>query len=170
MRIYNSNHKMKKYIAISACLLGERVRYDGQSRKNDIAASLSEQFELIPFCPEMAVGMGVPRKPVQLVDTDTGVRVLGVERPDRDVTELLVDYANNFKLVAVSGIIFKARSPSCGLNSTPIYNSENKFIRNGSGAFAYTLKKNWPKISMIDEIDLEDNKKMELFLLRVDEL
>ena len=161
---------MKKYIAISACLLGERVRYDGQIINNEIAIALGKDFELLPFCPEVSIGMGVPRPPVQMVDTDKGVRVLGVDDPENDVTDLLVNYAENYNLDTVCGIVFKARSPSCGLNSTPIYNLKNEFIQNASGMFADIIRNSRPDIPMIEETDLEDKEKMVFFLRGIAEL
>jgi len=161
---------MKKCIAISACLMGEAVRYDGQCKKNHHIDVLSDIFLLRPFCPEVGVGMGVPRKPVQLVETKTGVRVLGVDEPAKDVTDLLTCYAENYNMDSVSGVIFKARSPSCGLGSTPVYDINNKYLRNGNGLFASRLKLHWPDIPMIEESDLEDKEKLKYFLQRVDEL
>ena len=75
----------KPRLGISACLMGERVRYDGGHKGlGPACALLGEQFELVPVCPEVAIGLGIPRPPLQLVETAGAVRVRGVDDPEFD--------------------------------------------------------------------------------------
>ena len=112
-------------VAISACLLGEPVRYDGKDKFcPQLVARLRQHFILVAICPEVAIGMSVPRAPIQLVQDGAGVRARGVQDPSKDVTELLADYGHNVADTQTEffGYVFKARSPSCGLGSTPLFN------------------------------------------------
>ena len=79
-------------IAISSCLLGEEVRFDGGHKHNAyITQTLGEYFSYTPFCPEVAIGLGVPRPTVQLVQVEDDIRVRGSKDPQLDVTERLQD-------------------------------------------------------------------------------
>ena len=102
----------KKNILVSACLLGVACRYDGKSKPNEGVLALSEKYNLIPVCPEVAGGLPTPRVPSEIV----GDRVL--MRDGRDVTEnykrgaeFALDVARKN---ACTVAILKARSPSCG--------------------------------------------------------
>src|SRR3569832_1847803 len=108
----------KVRVGISACLLGERVRYDG-NHKHDayITGTLAKVFEFVAVGPEVAIGMGVPRPPIQLVGEAAQPRAIGVGDPALDVTAALTAYGRRMavELDDISGYIFKAKSPSCGL-------------------------------------------------------
>ncbi len=76
-----ADNPKKITVGISSCLLGERVRYDGGDKYDPlINTQLAELFEFRPCCPEMAIGLGVPREPIQLVRTARGIRVRGVQQ------------------------------------------------------------------------------------------
>lgn len=102
----------KKNILVSACLLGTPCRYDGASKPNAKVIALSEKYNLIPVCPEVAGGLPTPRTPSEIV----GERVL--MRDGRDVTE---NYRRGAEIALKKArenscdvAILKARSPSCG--------------------------------------------------------
>lgn len=148
------------YVASSACLLGDKVRYDAKLKANKFCLNIIPRYlQIIKFCPEVAIGLSVPRPPVQLINTDKGIQALGVENPTLDISRKLNNYAdcflNNYK--SVSGIIFKSRSPSCGLNSTPLYNKNAETIGFTSGLVAAALQKQHPEIPMIEEDQLDSH-------------
>lgn len=110
-------------IAVSACLIGENVRYDGTNKQHDfVVERLNRIFFLVAICPEVAVGLGLPRAPIQLVEQKGVIKACGVERPEMDVTERLRQYGEHLAvgdLSDICGYVFKSRSPSCGL-VTPV--------------------------------------------------
>ncbi len=110
----------KLSIGVSACLLGHAVRYDGGHRSDEwLISVLSKQAELVPICPEMAIGMGVPRPPVELTGDVTDPQATGVDNPSIDVTKPLQRFAQQTAAVStdLAGFVFKGKSPSCGLNT-----------------------------------------------------
>ena len=111
-------------LGVSSCLLGHNVRYNGEHKLNQIIAhTICSQFQCIAICPEYAIGLGVPRKPVQLVKNENKVKVLGVEEPNKDITQSILHYADCILSIHpnLCGYIFKARSPSCGVTDTPVF-------------------------------------------------
>jgi len=156
-------------IGVSGCLLGQEIRYDGRHKSNTfITTVLAQQFDLVPFCPEVAIGLGVPRPPIQLVTTDTGIRVRGVADASIDVTEQLTDYAHSIKpqLDPLSGYIFTARSPSCGLENVRLVDAENTNEK-GTGIFAATVKQLLPGLPLIEDEQLDQTELREKFLADV---
>lgn len=136
-------------VGVSACLAGQRVRYDGASRPSAALAALQDQVELWNFCPEVRIGLGVPRPPIQIVEIDGARRVRGVAAPHRDVTAALAALVRQLP-DDLCGFILKARSPSCGLGTTPIYRADIQ-IDTGDGAFAAALRQRFPDLPLIDE-------------------
>ena len=158
-------------IGISSCLLGNEVRYDGGHSRNDcILESMGELFELIPFCPEVAIGLSIPRPPINLVSVSGNIHVRGVNDPSHDVTEALSNYALSLaeRLNVVSGYVFKSRSPSCGLSDVNVYDHKtNQLINTSAGQFAKILTKQYPRLPVGDELGLSDKKTRDDFILRV---
>ena len=106
-------------IGVSACLLGEPVRYDGGHKRSAVIVELlGSRFTWVPVCPEMEIGLGVPREPVRLTGDPHEPRMLGVSSK-RDLTREMTAYAQRRarELVAldIAGYVLKSASPSCGL-------------------------------------------------------
>lgn len=144
-------------IGISACLLGENVRYDGGHKKDAyITATFTKYFLLIPFCPEVAIGLGVPRQPIELAQTEKGIRVRGVIDSSLDVTDDLRKYTDEQRdgHANLFGFILKANSPSCGIEGVKVLTG-NTYQQNGVGIFAQRLMKNFPLLPVEDERRLE---------------
>ncbi len=157
-------------IGVSSCLLGHKVRYDGNDKLNIIIENnICAQFHCIPLCPEYAIGLGVPRNPVQLVQTNDTIHVLGVSDHSLNIITWLQQYANfvSDTLPELSGYIFKARSPSCGLIDTPIYDNHNHEIGTGRGAYANQIMHRNNSLPVIDEILLSDSAKRKDFIRKV---
>ena len=66
-------------VAVSSCLLGEKVRYNGTDKFCSTVAELAGQIRLLPLCPEVAIDLGIPRTPIRLIGFEAGVRARGVE-------------------------------------------------------------------------------------------
>ncbi len=160
---------MKIPVGISSCLLGEKVRYDG-GHKNDsyINGTLSEYFEFKPFCPEMAIGLGVPRKTIRLVQVDEEVRCMGSDADAVDVTDKLSQCASEQKSwqQQLCGYIFKKDSPSCGMERVKVFINGQPH-KKGSGIYARTTMENFPWLPVEEEGRLGDPRLRENFIQRV---
>lgn len=158
-------------IGISACLLGQEVRFDGGHKRDTfITGTLSRYFEFVPVCPELAIGLGVPREPIKLVGTAQDIRVVGIRHPDLDVTEKLRDYGRHMagRLNDLCGYIFKARSPSCGMERVKLYPARGgaPSLR-GTGQYAQAFMAFAPLVPAEEEGRLNDPVLRENFLERV---
>ncbi len=157
-------------VAISSCLLGENVRYDGKHKRDScIAQYFSARVDWKPVCPEVGAGLGVPRPPVQLVGDKDRPSALGVENTNLDVTDALLDYAGEMlqELHGVSGYIFKSRSPSCGLTDTPLFDADGHDNGFTSGIYARVITTALPDLPVIDERRLLDAQSRDLFMQQV---
>ncbi len=157
-------------IGISSCLLGQEVRHDGGHKRNAwILNTLSSYFDFRPLCPELAIGMGVPRPTIRLIKQDNVIRLVGSKDPDLDIT----DEMNRFSDQAVkglddlSGYILKKDSPSCGMERVRIYNEKGIPEKNGSGLFAARLMEAHPNLPIEEEGRLMDPVLRENFIERV---
>ena len=158
-------------IGISSCLLGSEVRFDAGHKHNAyITQTLGDYFEFVSFCPEMAIGLGVPRPPIRLVSVDGQVRVRGVKDPGQDVTAALVanGQAVAGQLEAVSGYIFKKGSPSCGMERVKVYHPESGYpVETSAGMYARTIMQALPELPVEEEGRLMDARLRENFVERV---
>ena len=162
------NNKIK--IAVSSCLLGEAVRYDGTDKHIEyITQQLETEYNLISICPEMAVGMGVPRPPIHLVNDGNGIQVVGVENPDKNMTLPLTDYGKKVteEHSDICGYILKKNSPSCGIKNVKVLNTNGEYERTGQGVYVRSILNHFPTLPIIDEEDLASEIKTNLFLNEV---
>jgi uncharacterized protein YbbK (DUF523 family) len=158
-------------IGISSCLLGERVRFDsGHKNHSYITKTLSEYFDFRPFCPEVAIGLGIPREPIRLVrdQADAPVRCVGTKNTAMDVTEALQATAHEqFNWVAgLDGYIFKKDSPSCGMERVKVYKQAMP-ERTGVGIYAAEILQAFPHLPVEEEGRLGDAGLRENFIKRV---
>jgi uncharacterized protein YbbK (DUF523 family) len=161
---------MKKIpIGISSCLLGEHVRFDGGHKRDAyIVGTLSEYFEFHPFCPEVAIGLGIPRPTLHLVKIDNAIGCVGKKDPTLDVTDRLRDVAEQQKdsHAGLCGYILKKDSPSCGMERVKVYEG-NQLHRNGFGIYAQEMMRNNPLLPVEEEGRLGDPGLRENFIRRV---
>ncbi len=170
MTALSANSDRPIRVATSSCLLGEEVRFNGGHKHNDyLTKTLARYFELIPFCPEVAIGLGVPRPPIRLVSNGGQVRALGVADASLDVTGDLLEYGRTVasQLSDVSGYIFKRASPSCGMERVKIYSSEGMPVDSGAGLYAQTIMQALPLLPAEEEGRLMDPVLRENFIERV---
>lgn len=157
-------------IGISACLLGHEVRYDGTGKlQAELIAELTDSVEMVSFCPEVDAGLGIPREPIQLVDVQSqirsDIRVLQVSDSSVDRTDALrLSAQRQAWLANISGYIFKARSPSCGVASTPIWSKDSERVGTGDGEFVRCLRQQYPQLPLIDEEQWKNLKDRQVFL------
>lgn len=160
-------------IGISSCLLGENVRFDSGHKKNAyITGILNNYFEFTPFCPEVSIGLGIPRETIRLVSVDDEVRCVGTKSADLDVTEKLYQSADDQKHwhVDLSGYILKKDSPSCGMERVKLYKGIEKGTmaeKVGVGLYAKRLMENYPHLPVEEEGRLADSRLRENFIQRV---
>ncbi len=165
----SDSNNPKPTIAISACLLGEKVRYDGGHKANDyLIATLGRWCDFQPLCPEAGAGLGIPRPPIRLVGDPEAPRAVGVRDPSLDVTEALKGYAERAlpSLAGVSGMILKNRSPSCGMARVKVYR-EGGAPRMGRGLFADALLRAMPWLPVEEEGRLGNPVLRDNFLERL---
>ncbi len=154
---------MKKLkIGISACLIGLKFRYDGASRfSQTIIDRLGGRVDFIPVCPEVECGLSIPRPKMHMELSSRGTR-LKVTETDEDETMRMTQWAENkleqLEKIGISGFIFQARSPSCGLADTKLFAPGGKRLISESenGIFTAMLKKRFPHLVIGEEKDLEN--------------
>ncbi|WP_437884100.1 YbgA family protein [Pseudomonas sp. LRF_L74] len=158
-------------LGISACLLGEPVRFNGGHKESRLCShTLSEHFQLVPVCPEVAIGLGTPREAIRLVGAPEAPRAVGTRNPDCDVSDALLGYgalmAN--KMNDLCGYIFMQKSPSCGLHRVKVYQANGYPADAGSrGLYARAFCEHRPDLPVEEEGRLNDPVLRENFLARV---
>jgi uncharacterized protein YbgA (DUF1722 family)/uncharacterized protein YbbK (DUF523 family) len=159
-------------IGISACLLGQEVRYDGGHQKDAyLAGVLGRHVDWVPVCPEIEVGLGVPREPIRLVGDAAAPRLLGLSS-GRDHTDRMNDFARRrVRELAgrgLGGYVLKRGSPSCGMARVKLYRDESAAPeRAGVGLFARALREMLPLLPVEEEDRLADASRRDGFITRV---
>ncbi len=161
----------KPKLGISACLLGQRVRFDGGHKRDDFLTDVFAPWvEWVPVCPEIEAGMGVPRETVRLVGAATDPQMIA-EKSGKDWTLAMTRYAAHrvaeLKALNLSGYVFKKDSPSCGLERVRIFAAPKPPARNGRGLFAAAVTQNLPLLPVEEEGRLHDAALRENFIERV---
>ncbi|MCS7235093.1 MAG: DUF523 and DUF1722 domain-containing protein [Armatimonadota bacterium] len=157
-------------IAVSACLLGQPVRFDGGHRKNRLLYELQNWVEFVPLCPEVEAGLGVPRSPVRLVRTPLGNRLVS-PRSGEDLTERIRAHAQTrvdaLRAMGVVGAILQGDSPTCAPFRARVYDPSGRVTSHAPGAFAAFLRAAWPHLPVESEGRLRDPVLREHFLAQV---
>ncbi|OOZ42278.1 hypothetical protein BOW53_00075 [Solemya pervernicosa gill symbiont] len=157
-------------LGISACLLGEKVRYDGHHKYNGyIVETLGAHFDLSPFCPEVAAGLGVPRPTIRLVGKPATPQAVGTLDPNLNVTNKLERLGRRTarEMKSISGYILKARSPSCGMERVSVYPPKGPVVKKGVGRFAAKLMESNALLPIEEEGRLNDPELRDNFIERV---
>ncbi len=158
-------------IGISACLLGEEVRFDGGHKKDAfLTGVLAPHVEWVPVCPEVEVGMGTPRETLRLVRRDGRTRMV-TTRTAVDWTDAMRTWSTGrVEQIAgadLDGYVLKKDSPSCGMERVKVYGGDGPGTRDGRGVFAEVLLQRLPLLPIEEEGRLCDPRLRENFIERV---
>ncbi len=156
-------------VGISSCLLGEEVRFDGGHKNSPyINQTLGLYFMFTPFCPEVDIGLGIPREPIRLVVAEEQTRCVGTKTSELDVTERLIQSADSQQdwQGKIFGYILKKDSPSCGMERVKQYRN-GSVERTGIGIYANKMMQNFPNLPVEEEGRLGDPVLRENFIQRV---
>ena len=158
-------------LGISSCLLGEKVRWNGDHKLDRFLVDTLGQFvEYVPVCPEVECGFGVPREPFRLVGDPSAPRLV-TSNTGRDVTDQMVVWAQNrvveLENEELCGYIFKSKSPSSGMERVKVYNEKGVPAKTGSGIFARIFMDHFPLLPVEEEGRLHDPKLRENFIERI---
>jgi uncharacterized protein YbgA (DUF1722 family)/uncharacterized protein YbbK (DUF523 family) len=161
----------KVRLGVSACLLGESVRYDGgHKRDRFLTETLAPFVEWVPVCPEIELGLGVPRDTLRLVGEPAAPRLV-VERTGEDLTARMDRLARRrveaLAALELDGYVLKRASPSCGLFRVRVYDAKRSPSAAGRGLFAAALVDRLPALPVEEEGRLGDPALRENFIERV---
>jgi len=155
---------------VSRCLLGDRVRYDGEIKYEPVLLDFIQQhFEIIGVCPEVEIGLSTPRPPLQLGGSLQAIKMTGRDDPSIDITEAMQNYCNQRppQLNSICAYIFKSRSPSCGIKDIPLFNSQGEILQTIQGVFAHAIIQQYPELPISDENGLASRQQKNIFLDKV---
>lgn len=157
-------------VGISACLLGDTVRYDGGHKRSAFCADeLSRHVEFVKLCPEVGIGLPIPRPTIRLEQHANGVQAV-VPKTGQNVTQMLTDFADRAQphLQQLSGYVVCAKSPSCGMERVKLYDPETGHAKKvGEGIFVRRLRELHPALPIEEDGRLNDQHLRENFVLRV---
>jgi uncharacterized protein YbgA (DUF1722 family)/uncharacterized protein YbbK (DUF523 family) len=158
-------------MGVSACLLGQQVRYDG-GHKHDryITDILGEYLEFVPVCPEVEAGFPIPRETFRLVGDPENPRLV-TSRSQVDHTERMLAWAERrvreLEKENLCGFIFKSDSPNSGLSRVKVYNAKGMAEKKGVGLFARAFTRHFPLLPVEEEGRLNDAKLRETFIEQI---
>jgi uncharacterized protein YbbK (DUF523 family) len=158
-------------LGISACLLGQPVRYDGGHKLElFLSETLRQCVEYVPVCPEVECGMSVPREAMHLEGNPESPRLITI-RTGVDNTDLMTRWAEKrvkeLRKDGLMGFIFKSNSPSCGMERVKVCNEKNRNVRKGVGIFARAFMMHFPLLPVEEEGRLQDPANRKKFIERV---
>jgi uncharacterized protein YbbK (DUF523 family)/uncharacterized protein YbgA (DUF1722 family) len=158
-------------IGVSACLLGHQVRWDGQHKRDAwLMEVLGPRVEWVPVCPELEIGLGVPREPIRLVGNPRAPRLVSESGVDltRRMSTWTERRARELEALELSGYVLKKNSPSCGMERVRVHPAKGgRPRRQGVGLFARRLMKQFPLLPIEEEARLGDPLVREEFLERI---
>jgi len=161
----------KLRLGISACLLGQLVRYDGQHKRDVLLADTLGSFvDYVPVCPEVECGLPVPREAMRLVGPTDNPRLM-TQRTKIDLTDQMMAWARcrirELRKEDLCGFVFKAKSPSSGMERVKVYNGRGGLSGRASGLFAKAFMEAFPLLPVEDEGRLHDPLLRENFVERI---
>jgi uncharacterized protein YbgA (DUF1722 family)/uncharacterized protein YbbK (DUF523 family) len=161
----------KTKLGISACLLGQHVRYDGGHKLDRfLTETLGQYVEYVPVCPEVECGLPVPRESMHLEGNPDSPRLV-TSRTKQDMTERMVQWAQkrvvDLEREGLLGFIFKSGSPSSGMGRVKVYNEKGMPVKKGMGMFARMFMERFPLLPVEEEDRLRDPRLRDNFIERI---
>ncbi|HMK61103.1 MAG TPA: DUF523 domain-containing protein [Dissulfurispiraceae bacterium] len=161
-------HRVK--LGISSCLLGNKVRYNGGDKLDlYLRDDLGRFVEWVAVCPEVEMGLTVPREPMILVGDESSHRLIA-EMTQMDYTDQMKNWAKEKLTMLLSmklhGFVFKSKSPSCGIRALKVSRLSGITYEQGVSIFASEFMKRFPHIPVEDEIRLADANYRDQFLMQ----
>lgn len=155
-------------LGISSCLLGEKVRFDG-GHKHDrfLTETLGRYVEYVPVCPEVELGLPIPRETLRLVGEPESQRLV-FSKSGEDITDQMKAWAQ--KRVAelekenLCGFVFKSKSPSSGMERVKLYDANGVPVSKGVGLFAQAFMQHFPLLPVEEDGRLHDPRLRENFI------
>ena len=153
-------------------MLGDKVRYDAKVQLYpELKQFIQQHFDIISVCPEVEIGLSVPRPPVQLVETRlpndlSYIKMIGRDDPSIDITQDMQKYCQQRppQLNSIHGYIFKSKSPSCGVDNAPLFNEQGLDAGLAKGLFVSAILQFYPSLPITDELNLITQQQLETFL------
>lgn len=165
-----SRRSARPRVGVSSCLLGQEVRYNGgHKRDRFVLETLGPLVEWVPVCPEVELGLGVPRPTLRIEESvDSGELRLVMPKTGRDWSAPMRDFAerrcDGLAERRLCGYVFKKDSPSCGVRSVKLYPDKGPPRRGGRGLFADAVVQRFPHLPVEDEGRLHDARLRESFV------
>ncbi len=157
-------------VIVSRCLGFAACRWNGVTIPDSFIKKLEPFVEFKTVCPEVEIGLGVPRDPIRIVKKGNDLRLMQ-PATGRDVTRLMTDFSDGYlsSIAAVDGFILKGRSPSCGVKDVKFYPGMDKAaaVDKGSGFFAGAVLQRFAEVAVEDEGRLSNFRIREHFLTRL---
>lgn len=160
---------MKPKVSVSKCIGFEACRWNGLIIKSDFVEKLKNYVNFYPVCPEVEIGLGVPRDPIRVIEINGELR-LYQPSTEEDLTMKMENFTNKFleNVKSVDGFILKNKSPSCGIKAVRVYNGYGQDRRkNKYGFFGGAMLKRFPYLAVEDEGRLRNLKLRENFLTKL---
>lgn len=160
-------------VVLSKCLEVEACRYNAQTIRSGVVRLLEPFVELVPVCPEVEIGLGVPRDPIRLVAPGGEDGAIQLVQPStgRDLTERMTRFGHEFAdgLAAVDGMLLKSRSPSCGIKDVKLYAGAEAapVTGKGPGLFAGIMQERFAGVAIEDEGRLTNAEIRHHYLTRL---
>ena len=145
--------------------MGQNVRYDGQNKFTDLSKYFDPKtYQLVPICPEVEMGLSVPRPPIEIINDGT-IKLVQVSDHTMDFTNQMKNWfqTDNKNISEFSGFILKSKSPSCGNQTTHHHNLNDKETIS-DGMFVHLLKDNFQNQNIIDELQIHNVAHLSYFI------
>lgn len=160
----------KPIVVISKCIEFEPVRYNGQMIHDDFVKKLLNHVQAIPVCPEVGIGLGVPRDTLRLVRKGETVHLIQ-PKTGNDYTETMLDFSDKFlnELGDVDGFILKTGSPSSGLTRVKVYAKAERspVVGRDSGMFSSRVIKRYKHLALEEDMRLRNGAIKDHFLRKL---
>lgn len=159
-------------VGISACVLGQPVRFDsGHKISHFVTKELAQFFDFVSVCPEVGMGLPVPRPTIRLMSDEERISLVETKDASQDHTAALLDYSDKkieqLQEQNLAGYIVCAKSPTCGMERVKVYNVNGGAEKNGVGLYTQQLMQRMPWLPIEEDGRLNDPVLRENFVARV---